>query len=228
MEIYTKEELERQKKIKKRAKAAMIIVSAAVLAFCLVMFCTVDPLNEASHRAWTIAAVSAAACFDVYVCSFVLPYLRPDAVSGKKTGKAGRTLRNILRQLLLYVLCVILSAIAVTFIFGRITDTVPAKKVTVYADVRSIRSAELETVLGEDLPEGIKMVKVHSFEYELFGFSGGGADIFIVEKSRAEDFIGNFAPLYDFLAPRDIFKIYEYDGTAYGVLIHSGSAGGAS
>ena len=220
MEIYTKEELKKQKKIKKRAKAAAIILSAAALVLCVIMCVTVTPLNETSHKAWTIAALSAAACFDVYVCSFVLPYLRPDAAYASKTGKAGRALRNVFRQLLLYMLCIILSAIAVIFIFGRITDTAPEKKVTVFIEAPSIKCAELETVLDEDLPEGIKLVKVHSFDYDFFGFSGGNeADIYIVGSENAEKYIDNFAPLYSFLSPRNIFKIYDHGGQAYGVQV---------
>ena len=229
MEIYSEEELKRQKARKKRAKIAMAAVSGAALIVCVVLFCVVTPLNEKTCRAAAIVIASAAACFDVYVCGYVLPYIRPDQFGKQPGSKAGKVARNILRQLLLYLLCIILSAIFTTFIFNRITDTVPEKKVSVFAEVRSVKSAELEMALDRDLPEGIKMVKVRTFDYDLFGFAGSsGADIFIVEESRAEEYMEHFAPAAEFLEPRDIFKYYMHDGEPYGVLIHSGAVGGAS
>ena len=223
MEIYSEEELKRQKLIRKRARIAMAAVSAAAVIVCVVMFCTVTPLNEGSHRTWSVVALSLAACFDVYVSSFVLPYLKPDSF-GKKRGKAGKLIRNLLRQLLLYILCVILAAIFTTFVFGRIRDTVPEKKVSVFADVPSVKSAELEVLFSEDLPEGIKMVKVRTFDYDYFGFAGGNeADIYIVEEANAEKYLEHFAPVLEFLPPRDIYQYYVRDGVPYGVLIKGGS-----
>ena len=221
MEIYSQEELKRQKQIKKRARIAVAAVSAAALIVCVVLFCTVTPFNEKACRIWAIVAASLAACFDVYVCSFVLPYMRPDAFS--KSGTAGKVARNIFRQLLLYILCVILAAIFVTFIFNRITDTVPEKKVSIFADVPSVKSAELEVLFSDDLPDGIKMVKARTFDYDFFGFSGGNeGDIFIVEEGSIDRCIEHFAPLSDFLPPRSIYQYYVHDGVLYGILIKGG------
>ena len=223
MDIYSKEELEKQKKKRKNAKIAMIAVSAAAVVMCIVMACTVKPLNETSHKFWASAALSLAACFDVYVSSFVLPYLDPE--SSSKRSKFRRVLRNIFRQLLLYLSCIILSTVAVTFVFNCITDTVPAKKVTIFADVPSMNSQELEEELNKDLPEGIKMVKAHPFSYTMFGLaSDDSSDIYIVEKSSIEKYIEHFAPVSEFLEPRDVFKYYEHDGTAYGIQVYGDAA----
>ena len=229
MEIYSEEELKRQKLRRKRAKIAAAAVSGAALVICVVSFCVVTPLNEKACRAAAIIAASAASCFDVYVCGYVLPYIRPDQFGKQPKTKGGKVARNLGRQLLLYLLCIILSAIVTTFIFGRITDAVPAKKVSVFAEVSSIKSAELETELNEDLPEGIRMVKVRTFDYDLFGFAGGNeADIFIVKKSDAEEYMEHFAPVSEFLAPRDIFQYYMHDGVPYGVLVKGSGPGAAA
>ncbi len=206
----------------------MCAVSAAAVIVCVVMFCIVTPFNERPCRFWSAAALSLAACFDVYVGSFVLPYLKPDAY-GKPRGKAGKAARNLLRQLLLYLLCVILAAIFTTFVFGRIRDTVPEKKISIYADVPSVKSAELEVLFSEDLPEGIKMVKAHTFDYDVLGFSGGNeADIFIVEAANAEKYLEHFAPVSEFLPPRSIYQYYVHDGVPYGILIKGGGNSSAS
>lgn len=194
MEIYSREELDKQKIRKKRAKIIMAAVSFAALAVCVVLFCIVEPLNEKTCRIWAVVAASAAACFDMYVVGFVLPYLKPDAFA-KSRSKAGRVLRNILRQLLLYLLCIILAAVFTTFIFNRITDTTADKKVSVFIDSSSIKSAEMENELDKDLPEGIKLVKVHSFDYDFFGFSGADeADIYIVRGSRVQELSDHLVP----------------------------------
>lgn len=228
MEIYSEEELKRQKLIRKRAKTAMAAVSAAAVIVCVVLFCIVTPLNEGPCRIWSAVALSLAACFDVYVGSFVLPYIRPDAY-GKKRGKAGSFIRNLLRQLLLYLLCIILAAIFTTFVFGRIRDTVPEKKISVFADVPSVKSAELEVFFSDDLPDGIKMVKAHTFDYDVLGFAGGNeADIFIVESANAEKYLEHFAPVLEFLPPRDIYQYYVREGVPYGILVKGGGNSAAS
>ena len=228
MEIYSEEELKRQKLIRKRAKTAMAAVSAAAVVVCVVMFCMVTPFNERPCRICAAAALSLAACFDVYVCGYVLPYIRPDAY-GKPRSKTGKVVRNLLRQLLLYLLCIVLAAIFTTFVFGRIRDTVPEKKVSVFADVPAVKSAELEVLFSEDLPEGIKMVKVHTFDYDVLGFAGGNeADIFIVEAANAEKYMEHFAPVSEFLPPRSIYQYYIHDGTPYGILIKGGGNASAA
>ncbi|MCR5009723.1 MAG: hypothetical protein K6A91_02150 [Clostridia bacterium] len=223
MEIFSREELDKQKAGRKRAMAAMIAVSAAAVVFCIVLFCIVDPLNEKLCRILAAAAVSAAGCFDIYVCGYILPYIRPDQFYKPGTGKVVKVLRNLLRQLLLYLMCIILASILTTFIFNRITDTSPQHKVAVFIDVPSVKSAELQTVLDEDLPEGIKMTKVHTFNYDMFGYSGGDeADIYIVAADRIGEFIDYFAPVSEFLPPRSIYQYYVHDGVPYGVLVKGG------
>ena len=226
MEIYSKEELDRQREERKRAKIVMAAVTAAAVIFCVVMLCVVTPLNEKLCRALAIAAAALAGCVDIYIVGFILPYIRPDSFYKPGTGKVKRVLKNILRQLLLYIMWSIIAGLAVSFIFNQVTDTVPAKKVTIFADVPSMSSAELEAELGKDLPEGIKMVKAHTFSYSMFGMAGDNqSDIFIVKKSDVEEYIENFAPLSGFLAPRDIYQYYMHDGVPYGVLVKSSGPG---
>lgn len=226
MEIYSKEELDNQRAERKRAKIVMAAVSAAALVFCIVMFCVVSPVNEKLCRTLAIIAAVLAGCIDIYIIGFILPYIRPDSFYKPGTGKAARIFKNIARQLLLYIMWGIIAGLLVSFVFDRITDTVPAKKITIFADVPEVHSAELEAELGKDLPEGIKMVKAHTFSYSMFGMVGDNqSDIFIVKKSDVEEYIENFAPLSEFLAPRDIFQYYMHDGVPYGVLVKSSGPG---
>ncbi len=226
MELYSRDEISEQKVLRKRAKTAAIAVSAAAAVLCVILLILVKPLNETLFRVIASVAAGIAGCVDIYVASFIMPYMRPKPKQRSAGGKVLHVLGNMLRQLHMYVIWVLLSAVLVSFLFNLATDTVPAKKVTIWVDTASVKEAELETVLNEDLPEGIKMTKVHTFEYSTFGMANVGADdIYIVRESDVPTFIEGFAPVLAMLEPRDIFEYYVKDGTAYGVKVYSAGSG---
>lgn len=100
-----------------------------------------------------------------------------------------RVLKNILSQLHSFVLWALASALIWAWIFTFVTDTSPDKKVTVYCYVPELRDTRLAAALEEDLPEGLRMIKVHSFEYVMMGvdaFKDG--DIFIIPESAIEEY----------------------------------------
>ncbi len=188
MELYSAEEITAQKGLRNRFRAAMIIVSAAAALFCFALFLTVNPLNESRYRIFACIAAGLAGCFDIYVSSFIMPYLRPKPKKRSAWGKVLHVLSNIFHQMHMYGIWIILSAIIVSFIFNQLTDTVPQKKVQIYVDAPVIREAELEYELDKDLPEGIKLVKVHPVDYSMFGTADPAEiDILIVRRSWMEE-----------------------------------------
>jgi len=200
MEMYSREEISEQKDLRSRAKAAAFAVCAVAAAICAVLLICVRPLNEGLFRVIASAAAVLAGCVVIYVSSFVLPYMRPKPKKRGFGGKVLHVLGNIVRQLHMYIIWGLIAAIFVSFLFNLATDTKPEKKVTIWVDADSVKSAELQTVLDEDLPEGIKMTKVHSFSYSVFGMAQPGADdIYIVKAENAEQFLEGFAPLEQFL-----------------------------
>ena len=105
-----------------------------------------------------------------------------------------RILKKIGGQLLVFLTFLTLSTLFWGWLFTLKTDTSPAKKITVYVDCSAVSETALAAKLEETLPEGIRMVKVHSFSYAFFDSDAlEGADLFIVPESRAADYRESFA-----------------------------------
>lgn len=103
--------------------------------------------------------------------------------------------RKFTSGLLIYLTFLVLSTIVWGWLFSIVTDTTPEKKITVYFDCE-VRDTQLAAFLEEELPEGIRMVKVHSFSYAFFDVNAlESGDIFIVAKSAAGNYRDSFAPL---------------------------------
>lgn len=82
------------------------------------------------------------------------------------------------------------------WIFTRLTDTVPQRKIVLFVDGEVPRSVELAAVLEESKPEGIKMIQVHPFSYAMLnGDALRSADLYLVRASDAEQYREWFAPL---------------------------------
>ena len=193
MELYTKEEIAGQKASKKHWKLAAWTLSAAAAFLCAALLIAVRPLSESAFRAIAIVSAALTGCFDIYVASFILPYMRPKPKDTGRLGKVLRVLSNIFHQTHMYVIWILLSALLVSFLFNLRTDAPAAKKVEIYIDAENIQEAELETLLDRDLPQGIRMVKVHGFDYAAFGsHPQGSGDIYIVPESRIAEFSEGF------------------------------------
>lgn len=124
-------------------------------------------------------------------------------------------LKRILSQLHRYVLWALVSLFVWGFVFYAVTDTKKEKKVTVYANVASIRSDELEEELEKSRPEGIRMIKVHHFSYDMFGNDVlASGDVFIISGSEIEKYKDSLCPV-----EADGENCLVIDGEAYGYLI---------
>ena len=109
-----------------------------------------------------------------------------------------KILKNILSQLHTFVLWLLVSAIFWGWIFTFVTNTVPSKKVTVYCHVPSVQDTSLAVALEENMPEGLRMIKVHSFDYVMFDSESISlGDIFIIPASEVEAFTEDLAPVGD-------------------------------
>ena len=113
-----------------------------------------------------------------------------------------RILKNIFSHLHIFLLWAVLSTMLWAWIFTFITDTTSDKKVTVYCHVPKVKGTELAVKLEENMPEGLKMIKVHSFDYVMFDTSAiTQGDIYIIPESEtepfAEDLKGDGVKVYD-------------------------------
>lgn len=115
-----------------------------------------------------------------------------------------RFIKNIFNKLYLFIIWAIVAFIFWSWIFTFATDTSPDKKITVYCHAPEIDSVDLAVKLEEGKPEGIKMIKVHSFEYVMFDVESiENGDIFILPESL----IGEYSELL--LDPDGGTRVYD-------------------
>ena len=107
-----------------------------------------------------------------------------------------RVAKNILSQLHTYVLWLLLSAVFWGWIFSAfITDTKPEKKVVVYVDA-ACEEKQLDLLLEDPMPRGLRMVRCHAFSYAVFDSNALlNADLFIVPASDVEEYLDVFTPM---------------------------------
>lgn len=124
-----------------------------------------------------------------------------------------RFIKNVFSQLHSFVLWLLLSAVFWGWIFTIVTNAPIEKKITVYCYVPEMRDTALAVKLEEDMPEGLKMIEVHTFDYVKFSTNViTVGDIFIVPESKLEE-------LAEILGPVDGengVKVYDA-GTGEGV-----------
>ena len=118
-----------------------------------------------------------------------------------------RILKNIWSQLHTFILWALISVIFWGWIMTLVTDTTDNKKVSIFINAYSVETRALAVELEKELPEGIKMVKVHSFEgaaaFGEYDFLNG--DIYIVKAGEAELFRDSF---------KDIPGVKVYDAAS--------------
>ena len=107
-----------------------------------------------------------------------------------------KLLKNILSQLHSFALWLLFSVMFWGWIFTLVTDVSPAEKVTVYCHVPGLQDTALAAALEEHMPEGLRMIKVHSFDYVLLDTESlGQGDIFIIPASETGLFAEDLAPV---------------------------------
>ena len=105
-------------------------------------------------------------------------------------------IRGFFSRLPAYVLWLIMSIVLWGWIFTRITDAPAEKKITLFVEAPSVSETQLAAELERALPDGIRMIQVHSFDYVMFDTSALlSADLYVVRESSAEQYIDSFLPL---------------------------------
>ena len=107
-----------------------------------------------------------------------------------------KILKNIVSQFHTFLLWLVVSFMFWSWVFTMVTDTSPDKKVTVYCHVPGIQDTALAVALEERMPAGLKMIKVHSFDYVMFDEESiNRGDVFIIPASEIELFAGSLVPV---------------------------------
>jgi len=130
-----------------------------------------------------------------------------------------RIIKNIFRDIYLYLLWGVISWLGIGFLFAQVTDADVSKKITFYID-SSVSDVELAVKLEEQLPAGIKMIKVHPFTYAMMDDSSmDESDFFIVAESKLSDYGDKFADLSAYAENHPEFEYYIYEEKPIGILV---------
>ena len=103
--------------------------------------------------------------------------------------KKRNTVRRVLSLFPAFVLWAMIAVVFGGFVFNRITDTAAEYKIVIYADCTVTDGAVLADMLESALTAPVRMVKVHPFDYAMFGSEAiRTADLYIIPVSRAEEY----------------------------------------
>ena len=115
-----------------------------------------------------------------------------------------RVLKTIFSKFYLYVLWAFFAFLICGQIFSRLGDAPAAHKVTLYADVPSMRDAALAAELERELPEGIRVVKVHPFSYAMIDDGDLlASDLYIIPESHVEQYSDSLRPIGGAALPKE-------------------------
>lgn len=133
-----------------------------------------------------------------------------------------RIVRAFLSAIPKYLFWLVASTIFWLWIFSFLTDAPTSKKVTLYANVPALAEPGLSVALESELPDGIRMIRAHSFDYFMFGDPATAeGDIYVLPVSAFETYRDVLAPI----APAEGETLF-YDGpTAYGVKVYDAATG---
>ena len=136
-----------------------------------------------------------------------------------------RIIKKILRNLHRYVFAAFLSVIFWAWIFTFVTDTVRAKKVTLFVNVPKCECTELEELLDKERPEGIRMIKVHPFEYAAFLTDEvETCDIYILSETDVKNNIDRFCPIPSEFYGKYSFEVFTEGESVYAIKIYDAQA----
>ncbi len=130
-------------------------------------------------------------------------------------------IRGFFSRLPAYVLWLMMSVVLWGWVFTRITDAPAERKVTLFIEAPAVSETALAAELELELPEGIRMIQVHTFDYVMFDTSSLlAADLYVVRESSAAEYIDSFLPLAH---PAE--GCWSLDGVPYGIRVYDAAAG---
>ena len=112
------------------------------------------------------------------------------------------------------------SVLLWNWVFNLLTETDPEHKIMLFADMHHFADRALAEMLEEDLPEGIRMVQVHSFDYALMDSASlEAADLYVMTESQVREHQSWLCPLPAALVPSAGALILE--GEPVGVPLYN-------
>ena len=129
-------------------------------------------------------------------------------------------MKRVLSRVPLYLLWLLLSVMFWGWVFTRLTDAPPERKVVLFVEADGVEDRALAAALTP--PPGLKLVQVHPFSYAMFDENTIlDADLFVVRASAAAQYLDSFRPI----EPPEGAACYEANGRCYGIRIYDAAAG---
>ena len=126
-------------------------------------------------------------------------------------------LKNVWSQLHRFVFWAIILSMLWCWIYTYVGDTSRDKKILVYVDVYAMERRALNLRLEEEgLSEGIKMIQVRSFDYDMFGSALEG-DLYLMRESILKATLEESPEKLLPLTPPDGTVGYEWEGQIWGI-----------
>ncbi len=136
-----------------------------------------------------------------------------------------KRIKNFFSKLPPFVIWLLISFFFWSWIFNLVGDTSTFKKVSVYIDCNTCADLDLTVKLEDDLPEGIRMMKVHPLSYVAFDEATMlMGDILILRESRIEGLLPALHPVTGLVLAGEA-DTYYYDGTPYGFRVYNAESG---
>lgn len=135
-------------------------------------------------------------------------------------------LKRIWNQLHRFVFWAIILSILWAWIYlNFVGDARPAKKLVLTVESGDLKAHSLAVLLEEpELPEGLRMVQVRSFDYDIFGSAVVG-DLYIMRESTL---LATLKESPEKLAPLELpegWKGWSWQDSCYGVMVYDLDAG---
>lgn len=137
-----------------------------------------------------------------------------------------RILRNILSQLHTFVLWLLFCFLFWSWIYvNYLNDTDKEHKVMLYTDVYVVYSRPLTLRLEENLPEGLKMIKVSDVTFSGTIASSAG-DLYIIGQTKLQQLMEEYPdsltpiPAMDSYAVPEGLEVFTFDGKCYGIRVY--------
>nr|MBQ6241530.1 hypothetical protein [Lachnospiraceae bacterium] len=137
--------------------------------------------------------------------------------------------RSIFDRVPLYLLWALFAVLLTMGLFQLVTDTGRQNKLTLMVNAQEVQDVALMRKLAEDLPDGIRMIKVRPFSYAMLSESSlKEADMWLIRESDFERFLPDFGPVAGYKEnhpEHDYHTVKNGEDEIWGVKVYDAASG---
>ena len=137
--------------------------------------------------------------------------------------------RSIFDRVPLYLLWALFAVLLTMGLFQLVTDTSRAHKLTLMVNAQEVQDTALMRTLSEDLPDGIRMIKVRPFSYAMLSENSlKEADMWLIRASDFERFLPDLGPVAGYKEnhpEHEYFTVLNGEDEIWGVKVYDAASG---